>query len=307
MNIKIIYYFHKPIIPRFIQIICRRIIVHFKKKKYLVNEVWPIDKKTNSTPYGFQGWPNKKRFAFILRHDVESEYGYNKCYELLELDKKMGFKSSFNFVPKKYEVTHKTIDFIEKNGFEMGVHGLYHDGKLYFSKKHFQKRSELINYYLKLWRSVGFYSPSSHHKLDWLHELDIEYDSSTFDTDPFEPQSDGAGTIYPFFVKDDSTHSLYVEIPYTIPQDFTLFVLMKQNNIEIWKKKLDWIAENGGVAFLNTHPDYMCFDKTNNGREYLVSRYIEFLEYVKTEYTGQYWHVLPKQIAQYWKQIFNIS
>src|ERR1700746_3430317 len=38
------------------------------------------------------------------------------------------------------------------------------------------------------------------HKLDWLHDLDIEYDASTFDTDPFEPQPDGHGTIFPFWV-----------------------------------------------------------------------------------------------------------
>jgi len=307
MNIKNIYYFHKPIIPRFIQIFFRRIAIYFKKKKYIINEVWPIDRRTNTIPDGFNGWPDKKLFAFVLRHDIETEKGYNKYLKLLELDKKIGYKSSFNFVPKKYDVANETIELIAKNGFELGVHGLYHDGKLYLSKKRFQQRAHVINHYLKLWKSIGFYSPSSHHKLDWLQALDIEYDSSTFDTDPFEPQSDSAGTIYPFFVKDDITNNVYVEIPYTLPQDFTLFILMKQNNIDIWKSKMDWIAKNGGLVFLNTHPDYMCFNNKNNGREYPVSRYIEFLEYVKTEYKGQYWHALPRQVARYWKQIFNIS
>ena len=37
--------------------------------------------------------------------------------------------------------------------------------------------------------------------LDWLHDLTIAWDSSTFDTDPFEPQADGAGTIFPFWVR----------------------------------------------------------------------------------------------------------
>jgi hypothetical protein len=36
--------------------------------------------------------------------------------------------------------------------------------------------------------------------LDWLGDLNIQYDGSTFDTDPFEPQPDGAGTIFPFWV-----------------------------------------------------------------------------------------------------------
>ena len=38
------------------------------------------------------------------------------------------------------------------------------------------------------------------HNLEWFHDLNVKYDSSTFDTDPFEPQPDGVGTIFPFWV-----------------------------------------------------------------------------------------------------------
>ncbi len=308
MNLNFIYYFPKPIIPRFIQIFFRRIAVFLKIKKVINNELWPIYQKTNRTPSGFSGWPDNKKFVFILRHDVESKKGFDKFQELLEIDKENGFISSFNFVPKKYEVNDKSIDLIKKNGFELGVHGLYHDGKLYFSKKQFQKRAVLINEYIYLWGAVGFYSPSSHHKLDWLHKLNIQYDSSTFDTDPFEPQSDGADTIFPFFVNDSFNKRTYIEIPYTLPQDFTLFILMKQDTIDVWKKKLDWIAENGGVAFLNTHPDYMAFtDEYNNNKEYSCNMYVDFLRYVKTQYKGQYWNILPKQLAEFWRKSFTIS
>ena len=68
------------------------------------------------------------------------------------------------------------------------------------------------------------------------------------------------GTIIPFWVSKDGFQKGYVELPYTLPQDFTLFILMKEKNIEIWKQKLDWIAEYGGMVLLNTHPDYMNFD-----------------------------------------------
>jgi hypothetical protein len=46
----------------------------------------------------------------------------------------------------------------------------------------------------------------------------------------------------------------YVELPYTLPQDFTLFTVMREKDIDIWKKKLDWIVEKGGMALLITHP-----------------------------------------------------
>ena len=35
--------------------------------------------------------------------------------------------------------------------------------------------------------------------------------------------------------------------------------------------------------------------------EYPAEYYQEFLEYVKEKYEGQYWHVLPKEMARFWK------
>ncbi len=153
------------------------------------------------------------------------------------------------------------------------------------------------------WNSVGFRSGSMHSNLDWLHNLNIKYDASTFDTDPFEPQPDGVKTIFPFWVSANSKHSGYVEIPYTLPQDFTLFILMNEKTIDIWRKKLDWIIEHGGMALLNTHPDYMNFDKNFLGiEEYPIDLYYELLVYIKTKYNGLYWHVLPKQMALFWSK-----
>jgi len=182
------------------------------------------------------------------------------------------------------------------------VHGLNHDGKLYRSKEIFEKRATQINRYLRDWGAVGFRSPSMHFNLDWIHDLNIKYDASTFDTDPFEPQPDGVTTIFPFWVDGDSNQGGYVELPYTIPQDFTLFVLWRERNINIWKQKLDWIADSGGMALLLTHPDYINFDAHKpNLEEYPVEYYIELLDYIKNKYERQYWHVLPKDIACFFK------
>jgi hypothetical protein len=35
---------------------------------------------------------------------------------------------------------------------------------------------------------------------------------------------------------------------------------MKEKNIDIWKRKREWVAENGGMALVYTHLDYMDFD-----------------------------------------------
>ena len=50
------------------------------------------------------------------------------------------------------------------------------------------------------WGASGFRSAFMLRELDWLHELRIKYDASTFDTDPFEPQPEGCQTIFPFWV-----------------------------------------------------------------------------------------------------------
>lgn len=299
MNKYLLFYFIKRVVPRSLQIKIRRKFV--SKRRAQVADIWPISKVAAKRPNAFQGWPKNKAFALVLRHDVESLKGMQNCYKLLELEKKVGLKSSFNFVPERYRVSDELLDFIRNNGFEVGVHGLKHDGKLYMTKKIFLKRAELINQYLDKWRSYGFYSPSAHHNLHWIHNIKITYDSSTFDIDPFEPQPDGVNTIFPFIVKNSSTSNTYIELPYTLPQDFTLFILMQETNIDIWCEKVDWIVKNNGMILLNTHPDYMHFE--NNKKridQYPVKLYVDLLQYIHTKYKDQFWHALPVQIARYW-------
>jgi peptidoglycan/xylan/chitin deacetylase (PgdA/CDA1 family) len=305
MLINDIYYSLKPLIPRRLQIALRRTIVH--RKRLLYSEIWPIDEKAAKLPDHWPGWPYQKQFALVLTHDVETGKGQEKCPNLIRLEEELVFRSSFNFVPERYperyNVSSDLRHYLTNNGFEVGVHGLHHDGKLYRSKEIFQKQAIRINYYLKEWEAVGFRSPSMHHNLEWIHGLNIEYDASTFDTDPFESQPDGMSTIFPFWVPGNTAQKGYVELPYTLPQDFTLFVLMKERSIDIWKRKLDWIVENGGMALLITHPDYMNFNRKKLGLgEYPAEYYAEFLKYIKYKYEDQYWHALPKQVARFWSK-----
>jgi hypothetical protein len=87
-----------------------------------------------------------------------------------------------------------------------------------------------------------------------------------------------------------------------LPQDHCLFIILREKDNKIWKQKLDWIAEKGGIAVLNTHPDYMNFEETPCSLEqYPASFYIDLLEHIKTKYPEQYWHVLPRELARFWK------
>ena len=292
---KKIFYILKPLIPRSFQIFLRRQLVKQQRKKYA--NVWPILHSSAEAPAGWQGWPDGNKFAVVLTHDVELQGGHDKCEQLMKVEKDLGFISSFNFVPERYSVSPSLRKLLTENGFEVGVHGLNHDGKLFQNKKTFDERAEKINKYIKDWDVVGFRAPAMHHNLEWIHNLDIEYDLSTFDTDPFEPQSDGVGTIFPFLVENENKQKSYVELPYTLVQDFTLFILLQEKNIGLWKKKVDWVVKNEGMVLVNTHPDYMCFSGTSKLEEYQVSFYQELLEYVSTKYKDQYWHALPCEVA----------
>jgi len=225
-----------------------------------------------------------------------------QCKALAELEMDLGFRSSFNFVPEgQYELPSSLRSFLLEHGFEVGVHDLHHDGTLYRSKAKFSAGACRINEYLERWRAVGFRSAFMFHNLEWLKELNVLYDASTFDTDPFEPQPDGVNTIFPFWVRR-SDGSGYVELPYTLPQDSTLFLVLGERTNEIWKRKLDWLARRGGLALLNVHPDYMAFAERAGRTEFPALLYKEFLTHVSAQFGRDAWCALPRDVAQFVKK-----
>ena len=321
-----IYYGLKPFVPRSIRLGIRRWFAIRKREQ--VRDIWPIMPGSERVPDNWLGWPDGKQFALVLTHDVEGKDGLGKCRELMRLEQEFGFRSSFNFIPEgNYKVPSELRDELASNGFEVGIHDLKHDGRLFLSRREFSRKAARINRYLRDWNAAGFRSGFMLHKLDWLHELDIQYDASTFDTDPFEPQPEGRHTIFPFWVpapvvrKSEADSKAanqlpcstsgrpragYVELPYTLPQDFTLFLLLREQTAAIWLQKVDWIARHGGMALVNVHPDYLCFDgAVARTTEYPISRYKSFLEYVSRRYKGAFWNKTPREVAQFCACVVN--
>src|SRR6266542_2127973 len=266
-----VYYRIKPLVPRAVRLSVRRWFA--VRKRARIGGRWPLMPGSERAPAGWPGWPDGKRFALVLTHDVEGQAGLNQCRQLLELEMKLGFRSSFNFIPEgEYTVPRELRHELAENGFEVGVHDLEHDGKLYRRREEFAQKAERINRYLDDWGAAGFRSGFMLHELDWLHHLNIEYDASTFDTDPFEPQPHGVSTIFPFWVpalgsrREEDCNAIsssdpkrsppaspgYVELPYTLPQDSTLFLLLGERTPELWFEKLDWVASHSGLPRVQT-------------------------------------------------------
>src|SRR6266567_46895 len=361
-----LYYSIKPLVPASMRMAIRRWFAFKKRKRVL--DTWPILPGSEKPPKGWPGWPEGKQFALVLTHDVEGRCGLEACRHLMELELKLGFRSSFNFIPEgEYRVSGQLREELTRNGFEIGVHDLRHDGKLYRSRRSFTRKVTRINQYLKDWGAVGFRSGMMLHNLDWLHDLEVTYDASTFDTDPFEPQPDGVNTIFPFWVPrpgaegqvssverreptssrhpangkdavpcvpdlasslgafgiqhhptrdmhdarrvpEPSTANLqrtgYVELPYTLAQDSTLFLLFGEGHPDSWFKTLDWIARHGGMALVNVHPDYIRFNGQKcRPRTFPVEFYDRFLKYARQKYGKSLWNPLPKEVAGFVSEI----
>ena len=97
-----VYYRLRPLIPRRLQILMRSALVRRKRKKF--KKSWPIFEAAGRQPINWPGWPEHKRIALVLTHDIESSRGVAYCKKLARLEMDLGFRSSFNFVARRYPI-----------------------------------------------------------------------------------------------------------------------------------------------------------------------------------------------------------
>ncbi len=293
------YYLVKSIFPRSVTRALRRVY----NRRLKTEGVWPIDRRYVDFLWeilrqvlvlsGLERisirslWPAHNRSALVLTHDIETTDGQGFVESVADLEESMGFRSSFNFVPEGYEVNRKLMENLRRRGFEVGVHGLRHNGRLFDSKNNFMRKAQRINRYLRKWNAVGFRAELTHRQPEWMQALEIEYDLSFFDTDPFEPIPGGTMSIWPFFVGH------FVELPYTLVQDYTLTSILGERSPRIWLDKVDFIEKYCGMALVNSHPDYL-----SNKPDWDV--YCEFLTVMKKR--EGYWHALPSEVANWWRR-----
>lgn len=295
-----LYYAVKPRMPHRMQLALRRLYAHRQRRRSF--PAWPIEPllvqmrhaqllrrmrlEGVSTLAIVGDWPEHHRFAFILTHDVEGQAGIERIGPVLEIERRHGFVSSWNFVAEDYPIPEGTFDRLRTAGCEVGLHGISHDGKLFQSRDRFDASLPKIRHYLPHWSAVGFRSPATHRRAEWMHELGCLYDSSFPDTDPFEPQSGGCCSILPFMLDE------LVELPITLVQDHTLLEILRQPTPHLWTRKSEWIIANGGLINLITHPDYLDTPQR-------LKLYDDYLAFLAT--TARGWHALPSEVAQWWR------
>ena len=231
-------------------------------------------------------WPDDYQMASVLTHDVETSQGLRFVDRLASLEERHGLRSAWFVVPHKYKIDEGLVEDLRDRGHEVGVHGYNHDGRLFESKHTFQRRTGPINQAIAQYQGSGFRSPMVHRNLTWLQALNIDYDASCFDIDPFQAMPGGVGGVWPFIV------GKLVELPYTLPQDHTLLVSLGESSPRIWIEKFDFLRRMTAMAMLVTHPDYLNTEKR-------LDVYRQYLEYVAEQ--RQCWNALPHEVAAWWR------
>ncbi len=188
-------------------------------------------------------WPEGKAGCALMTHDVETTRGRDFCATLMDINDKFGIKASFQVVPeKRYEVPESYLSSLRDRGFEIAVQDLNHDGHLYSKRDEFLRRAALIRKYRKQYGATGFRAAILYRNLDWLPELEFSYDMSVPNVAHLDPQSGGCCTVFPYFIGKT------LEIPVTATQDYSLFHILGEYTLDLWKKQASLIL---GKAWLD--------------------------------------------------------
>jgi hypothetical protein len=298
------YYFVRPVLPIHVRKHLQR--VRLDGWKNIKFPSWSVDdtvghicadlmalcvKANNGKPVPFVWfWPEGYPSCAIMTHDIEAEKGRDFCKQLMDLDDSFGVKSSFQVVPElRYEVPGEFLDAFRRKGFEVNVHDLNHDGRLFDDEEEFLLRSVHINRYAKEFGAKGFRAGAMYRNQEWFHAFDFSYDMSVPSVAHLEPQRGGCCTVMPYFI------GKILELPLTAAQDYSLFHVLGDFSIELWKKQIELVCERNGLVSFNAHPDYLIEPRARNVYRDLLAHLASLRDARKL------WIPLPGEVDRWWR------
>lgn len=300
-----IYYFLRPVLP--VSVRRHLQMLHLGNWSRLPFPSWPVDCSVDNLMHRMMllslrasgedripfiwFWPDAKSSCAIMTHDVETQKGYEDCVALMDIDDSFGVKASFQIIPEeRYNVRTGLLEEIRRRGFEICVHDLNHDGHLYKNREQFLNRAAKINAYGKEFGAEGFRAAVLYRKQLWFDALDFSYDMSVPNVAHLDPQRGGCCTVMPFFLNG------ILEIPVTTIQDYSLYNILKDYSISLWKQQTKIIMEKHGCMSFIVHPDYIMQPRALGVFKELLAH----LDRLRTE--NNVWITIPREVNRWWRQ-----
>jgi hypothetical protein len=235
-------------------------------------------------------WPDGAPGCVMMTHDVEGESGLGFCSAVMDLDELHGIKSAFQLIPEGQGTAWRSVaDGIRARGFEVNLHDLNHDGRLYWSKEQFLERAHRINKHIRELGCGGFRSAAMYREQAWYEAFEFAYDMSVPNAAHLEPQRGGCCTVMPYFI------GKLLELPLTTVQDYSLFFILEDYSTDLWKQQADLILQQNGLISIITHPDHLRGESEQ-------ALYLELLAYI-SELRDEHraWGALPGEINTWWR------
>ena len=308
--LKFIYYWLRPLTDRSLRKSIQKLrAANWQKRQF---PQWPVDTTVESVcerllllsmqansvdriPF-IWFWPDGARGCISMTHDVEALEGRNFCARLLDIDGSFGIKASYQIVPEGlYPVTPEFLKQLRDRGNEVCVQDLNHDGRLFDERKEFQRRAALINGYGREYGAKGFRSAVLYRNPEWYEDLDFSFDMSMPNVANLDPQRGGCCTVMPYFIGD------MLELPLTTIQDYSLFHVLNERSIDLWRIQLEMILAKNGLASFIVHPDYIIESETQSVYKDLLAMLVEM---GKRE---PLWFALPSEIDNWWRARSRMS
>jgi hypothetical protein len=225
-----------------------------------------------------------------MTHDIEGQAGLDFSDELMDIDEAHGVKSAFQLIPEgREDAWERTAARLRARGFEVNLHDLNHDGRLFADRDEFLARARRINDYARRFNCDGFRSGAMYREQGWFSAFEFAYDMSVPNAAHLEPQRGGCCTVMPYFVGD------VLELPLTTTQDYTLFHILNDYSIDLWREQIRLIAGRHGLISVITHPDYLVGQRERDV-------YLKLLDYlVELREREGVWFALPGAVNRWWR------
>jgi hypothetical protein len=297
-----VYYSFRPVLPVGVRKHLQRLSLTGWKR--IAFPRWPVDVTVETLMKNAVGlvlekgdtgefpfiwfWPDGAPGCLMVTHDVEGRSGAARAGELMDLDDGFGIKSSFQLVPGA-KTSRSLLEQCRRRGFEVNVHDLHHDGRLFRDKAVFDRLASEISQRARESGCRGFRSGAMYRRQDWFSTLDVAFDMSVPNAAHLEPQQGGCCTVMPHFIGD------VLELPLTTTQDYSLYHVLGDYSTELWKEQIALILGSNGLVSFIVHPDYLF-----GTRERDV--YVDLLTHLaQLRDERQMWVALPSAIDRWWR------